>query len=98
MSNIQIIQDSGKRGIDAQKKRQMQLLKAEQRNSQRLQKAMNDYLGENIQPLDLTPKLTTQEILSDMLKLRDLFRKDLKEMMQDENEINKVVAEPEFNN
>jgi hypothetical protein len=76
---------------------ELKYIKAEQRNSQRLEKASNELYRDYVQPIDTTTKLTTQEILRDIIKLRTIFRKDLQAVMESESEINEVIAEPEFN-
>ncbi len=86
-----------KNDLVLQKKRQLQLIRAEQRNSKLLERAGQDMIRDNIQPQDLTTRQTTQEILSDLISLKHVFRQDLQTLMNDEHEINIVLADNAFN-
>ena len=83
--------------IKQQKDRMNEYLKAEISNSKRLDRACQDYYRDNVQPQDTTTKLTNSEIIGDIILLKAMFRKDLQTVMDDENEINAVVADPNFN-
>ena len=82
--------------IGKQRDKMFKEIELMKRNSLILGKKQQEYFKDEIIPENTTPNMTTEEFMNDLIKLREQFRQDIKEISKDFTIINEVVADPDF--
>ena len=82
--------------IQSQKNKILKQIDISKENNLLLARKQQDYFKNQIEPINETQDLTTEELMSSTIKLKEQFSKDIRELIKDFNTINEVLNNPYF--
>lgn len=82
--------------IQSQKNKILKQIDISKQNNLLLARKQQDYFKNQIEPVNETQDLTTEELMSSMIKLKEQFSKDIRELVKDFQTINEVLNNEYF--